>query len=180
MSKQQQHARPVGSQRANRVSSRINDDDSACSDDAETQVIEDGAQLGMGALVIGDAREPMLLSPGQTARELARKMATEKGRSSGGSGHILLLPGQTLRDLTRMAAAQQPSICVNCRAHPAYGALSVSDHPDWCEHCDTSAWAASVCSYCSVRPVVADSLCGMHMCDACDIAMWVVRTGKFD
>ena len=175
MSKQQGNA----SQHARKVPHLIYESDSPCSTDADTQVIADSAQRDMGALSIGDS-SPMLLSPGQTLRELAQKLASKQTATPGSSDSILLRPGQTAWELAQKLAAKQRKLCVNCQTHPADSSHSVSGHSDWCEYCDTSAWVASICSYCSVRPVATDSLCGMHMCDACDITMWVVRTEQQD
>jgi hypothetical protein len=127
--------------------------DSPCDIDAVTQVIVEDTQRDMTALSISNP-----------------------SRSNDDSDSILLLPGQTARELVRKLAAKSPtSMCTSCHAHPIAGSTAVSGVPSLCEHCDTAIWAASMCSYCSVRTVAVDSLCGMHLCDACDITMWVVR-----
>jgi len=125
----------------------MGESDSTCDVDADTQVIVESTQRGMTALSI-DSSESILLLPGQTARELVRKLA---------------------------AAKSAPAMCTNCHAFPIAGSTAVSGVPSLCEYCDTAIWAASMCNYCGIRPVATHAMCTVQLCDACEITMWVIR-----
>jgi len=68
-----------------------------------------------------------------------------------------------------------PAMCTNCHAFPLAVSTAESGVPSLCECCDTAIWAASMCNYCGVRPVANHSMCGVHLCDACEVTMWVMR-----
>ena len=76
-------------------------------------------------------------------------------------------------DMYPVDAVTQVIACSQCNTYPIAG-YSMSGMPHLCEHCDTSVWAARMCSYCVVKPVAVSFACGTHLCDTCDLSLWVV------